>query len=270
LVNLSDSEEIYDLYDTVTDAVRMLLETAKDEEAIWWLEHGITRDILKQPIMTFSYGVTEVGATEQIIDACENHNMRPNWRQALYLAKKVLRAAKTLLKRPAEAMDFMRNLAKYRNEANLPLKWVSPTGLPVSNLYCEPNVRRVEMPLRGTTVAYRVADGYGPKILKRKAADAAPANLVHSMDAAHLIRSANAGVAAGITNVVSVHDCYGTTAPQVTRFQQIIRREMTLMYLCHDPLARLWRQNGAPNDLAIPEAGNLDLFEVQKSEYSFK
>ena len=269
LVNLTDSEEIYDLYDTVTHAVRMLLGAADDEEAIWWLERGITRDILKQPIMTFSYGVTERGATAQIIDACENH-VRPTWRQALYLAKTALRAAQMLLRRPAKAMDFMRALADYCNEANLPLNWGSPTGLPVSNRYYKPNVQRVELLLRGEPVTYRVADGHQSKILKRKAKDSAPANLVHSLDAAHLIRSINAAVAEGITDVVTVHDCYGTTAPQVTRFQQIIRREMTLMYLCYDPLTRLWEQNLAPNSLAIPAPGKLDLFDLQRSEYCFK
>jgi DNA-directed RNA polymerase, mitochondrial len=270
LVNLTDADEIFDLYDTVTNGVNMKLMAADDENAAWWVERGVTRDLLKQPIMTFSYGVTPAGARNQIIDACKNHNACPSWEQAQYLAKTVLDVSKVLLPRPALAMGFVRDLTKRQAERGLSLEWISPTGVPVVNRYHKSKVKPVEMQLRGTTVTYRVADGYEPRILKRDAADAAPANLVHSMDAAHLIRSVNAAAEEGIEDFVTVHDSYGTIAPRVTRFQQVVRRELALMYLGYDALARLWARNGAPDDLTIPEAGGLDPFEVQNSEYSFK
>ena len=270
LVNLTDADEIFDLYDTVTNGVNMKLMAADDENAAWWVERGVTRELLKQPIMTFSYGVTPAGARNQIIDACKNHNACPSWEQAQYLAKTVLDVSKVLLPRPALAMGFVRDLTKRQAERGLSLEWISPTGVPVVNRYHKSKVKPVEMQLRGTTVTYRIADGYEPRILKRDAADAAPANLVHSMDAAHLIRSVNAAAEEGIEDFVTVHDSYGTIAPRVTRFQQVVRRELALMYLGYDALARLWARNGAPDDLTIPEAGGLDPFEVQNSEYSFK
>ena len=105
--------------------------------------------------------------------------------------------------------------------------------------------------------------------LGQKAINAAVANLVHSMEAAHLARSANAAVAEGITNILSIHDCYATDAPSVRRFGLIRRRELALMYASYNALARL-RDINLPgvNSLPLPEPDpDFDILAVGESEY---
>src|SRR5262249_44033782 len=151
-------------------------------------------------------------------------------------------------------------------ERGEPLCWINPTGLPIGNRYYRSNTRTVEMKLRGVRAESRIADGYSSDIKKADACDAAPANFVHSRDAAHLIRSVNGAVSDDITNVVCVHDCFGTTAPQSQRLQQILRRELTLMYvgriihhsdfppsLSHNPLAQLRAWNAGEDYPHPPE-----------------
>jgi len=89
------------------------------------------------------------------------------------------------------------------------------------------------------------------------------------MEAAHLARSANAAVAEGITNILSIHDCYATDAPSVRRFGLIRRRELALMYASYNALARL-RDINLPgvNSLPLPEPDpDFDILAVGESEY---
>lgn len=138
------------------------------------------------------------------------------------------------------------------------------------------------MKVAGVRVEYTVADGWSSDILKDKARSSAPANFVHSRDAAHLIRGVNGAVREGITNVVCVHDCFGTTAARSQRFQLILRRELALTYagaiwpgprrksLSHNPLAQLRTWNAGEDYPPPPEQGTLDPIEVGNAEYPFK
>jgi Autographiviridae RNA polymerase len=276
LVNLTNTEDRYDIYRLVAANVKQRLLAAGDECAKWWLSprgncERLTRTLLKRPVMTFSYGVTKGGVRDQIIEAYKKEhgqNERP-WHVA-YLAKVVIDATKDLLKRPDSVMEFIRGLAGLQAWRNLPLEWVTPSGLPVSNNRCyEPNTKTVEIKSRHRRIEYRVADGRTNKIIAADAADDAAPNFVHSMDAAHLVLAVNAAVAEGITDIAVIHDCYAALAPQVQRFQQIIRTQMAMMYHFFDVLGRLRDGCGPLIGHTLPETGKLDLFEIQNAEYAF-
>jgi DNA-directed RNA polymerase len=146
------------------------------------------------------------------------------------------------------------------------MEFTSPTGFPAGNRYNKSKTRRVELKFVGETAT--VAHAYTDEIKKDKALDSAAANLVHSLDAAHLIRVVNAAAQEGIVNVCTVHDCYGSLAPDVQLFQQIVRRELGLLHRCHDALARLHMQN--PGSPPPPKPGTLDLLTVCEQEYVTK
>jgi Autographiviridae RNA polymerase len=286
-------DAVYDLYSTVEERVRERLAESDDVEAQWWLDHDrpgtnslrLSRTLIKRPVMTFSYGVTENGAKDQIIDEYKRQHCWEDGlsQKARYLARLILRVAREELPRPAEAMEYIRGLAGHCSKRGEPLRWISPTGLPIGNRYYRPHTKTVEMKIRGVRVEYRVACGWSSDILKGKARNSAAANFVHSRDAAHLVRSVNAAVREGITNVVCVHDCFGTTAPRMERFREIINRELTLMYvgrmvhapglppsLGHNPLAQLRAWNAGEDYPPPPQQGTLDPIEVGNAKYTFK
>jgi hypothetical protein len=287
-----DEDAVYDLYSTVEEGVREQLAGSDDVEAQWWLDHDrpgtnsprLSRALIKQPVMTFSYGVTESGAKDQIVDAYKKQHCWDDGlsQKARYLARLILRVAREVLPRPAAAMEYMQELAGHCTKQGKPLRWTTPTGLPIGNRYYKPNTSTVEMKIRGVRVEYRVADGWSSEIIKSKARNAAAANFVHSRDAALLIRSVNAAVRDGISNVVCVHDCFGTTAPRMERFREIINRELMLMYtaplfpdpnhpsLSHNPLAQLRACNADEDYPPPPEQGTLDPIEVGRAKYTFK
>jgi DNA-directed RNA polymerase len=272
-VNLINLSERYDIYGVVFANVKARLQATDDKLAAWWLSPGrLFRGLFKAPVMTFSYGVTAEGVRKQIIDAYKKEFglHEPHFWHVNYLANLITKATKEELRRPHIVMEFIRKLAELQGQKNLPLKWVTPSGLPVSNNRCyEPNTKRVELKLKGRRVRYSVADGRKDEINVADAINDAPPNFVHSMDAAHLVLSVNAVVEEGITDIAVIHDCYAALAPQVQRFQQIIRRELALMY--HIDVLRRLRDgcDGASVSEQLPEKGNLDLLEIQTAEYPF-
>jgi integrase len=72
----------------------------------------------------------------------------------------------------------------------------------------------------------------------RKSKNAAAANVIHSLDAAHLMRTGIACRAAGI-DIMGIHDCYVGLAPPAERLNGIIRQELIRMYDGRDYLTEI-------------------------------
>ena len=87
------------------------------------------------------------------------------------------------------------------------------------------------------------------------------------MDASHLCRVVNAATDAheSINDILVVHDSFACHAPHAVRLNQLIRRELGLMYQAHDPIERLCANN--PGDLKPPPLGSLDPLDVQNAEW---
>ena len=156
-------------------------------------------------------------------------------------------------------MKYIRALAQHCIDSGRFLTWTSPTGFPIENSYCEEhdvitvNLKRGEVRIRHDILP----DGCTDKVKLPKALDSAAPNFIHSLDAAHLVRTVNAAVAEGITDILTVHDSFYCLAPQATRFRDIILEQLAELYR-DDPLAELRRRNvGDPDILPLPEYGLL-------------
>jgi DNA-directed RNA polymerase len=256
-----------DVYATLIARAIELIEADHCDHADWWrerfklLEPEQQRKLLKQPIMTFAYSVTPGGATLQI--AKKYGSFRQNAKPANggfgYLARKVLEACELELRGPKRAMDYICELAKYRTEQDRFLEWTSPSGFPVSNRYQLPNIVTVNCMRGDIRVAqHKIADGATDEINKEKVVAAAAPNFVHSLDAAHLTKVVNAAVSEGISDLLTVHDCFYCLAPHADRFHKIITDELTNLYDNNDPLADLRSRNVSdPDILPVPPKGTL-------------
>jgi DNA-directed RNA polymerase len=273
LVNLnSRDDDIRDVYGAVARRIVFNMTNEPDPLADRWQWHGIEvlRKILKRPIMTTPYGVTPRGMRDQVFEVFRElypkSNDCPTLEEVAFLVEHIKRAAREMLRGPMKAMDYMRSVATSCNARGAFMEFTSPTGFPAGNRYNKSKTRRVELKFVGETAT--VAHAYTHEIKKDKALDSAAANLVHSLDAAHLIRVVNAAAQEGIVNVCTVHDCYGSLAPDVKPFQQIVRRELGLLHRCHDALVRLHIQH--PGSPPPPKPGTLDPLTVCGQEYVTK
>lgn len=311
-VNLTDNEKPADVYQLVADIARARIEADLESDELFGkddgarpikklaalaLAYGVDRKLVKRNVMTFAYSSKEFGMSEQHFeDTMEPLELKLlkgdisehpfgdeeiEWRIASrYLAKRTLEAIKTVVSLPADAMAFMQSLAKALAHEGKPLRWVTPAGLPCINRYHERTTERVNLWLNDkgvkSNIRMTVATGYEKPIAKDKAAAGISPNLVHSMDAAHLLLTVVASVNEGITDIATVHDSFGCLPSRATRFNQIIREVFLRMYTDHDVLAELLASARADLTPAnheklpeLPEKGALNLTEIINAKYAF-
>jgi len=186
---------------------------------------------------------------------------------AIFLARAVRLACQDILPGPTRIMKYIRKLAlhRYHEGEDKFLEWISPTGFPFVNMYHKPKFVMLDL-TGGVRSRYKVADGASPTRRKGKMLNAASPNFIHSLDAAHLIRTVLTANREGIHDILTVHDSYSCLAPFARPFGLIIRREMAMLHAI-DPLRALSKANGDP--LPLPQRGNIDPLSAQSTEYSF-
>jgi DNA-directed RNA polymerase len=269
-VNLGDSDTRQDIYQDITNKVIKQLEAIRDtnECAAWWLaDSRVKRALIKRPASTFGYSATVDGMSKQIIEAYRNmRNGAEPWRKhAVLLAKIVMDVSKRTMPKCEKVMKLIRGLAKDCFDKGLPLEWRSPSGFPVSSADYEPNIVEVKSLLRGERVRYRVGSGYKEELKKRGCLDAAAPNFVHSMDAAHMVATINDLVGLGITDVLGIHDCWGSLAPDALDILGRVRHQFELLYRHPNWLRVLCGY--AESNVTLPDRGSLDWFAPKINDH---
>ena len=229
-----DTMPVQDVYEIV--AAHAKADLFVDPDARCWRNTDL-RAQLKQPIMTLPYGVTKAGMLGQIKDKCEEWKITAPYKAMARLRDHIWEAAEKKLPGAMKTRDFIQGRARHHLDRGTFMQWVTPTGFPVANRYRESKLFRVRLPFYGS--ALTIADGYSDKPKKGKVLDSAVANVTHSMDSSHLALSVNAAVQSGITNVMVIHDCFGTTAPDVRDWADYRRAVLAKMYRDYNPLAQL-------------------------------
>ena len=91
----------------------------------------------------------------------------------------------------------------------------------------------------------------------KKHASGIAANLVHSMDAAHLMATVNRLVRDGITDFTFVHDAYGTHAADMPVLSRCLRETFVEQYsqnvlerLC-ETIREQWTEYGEPTEVEL-------------------
>ena len=264
LINYPDGRR-GDVYMDVIERAKSMIQSDKSEWADWWLKNlpidkKELRKLLKAPVFTSGYGVTDYGVVGQLRDKMD---VDVPWHAGTYMADKLEDASEELLPGIKEIKDYIRKLAACCAEYDEPLRWMSPSGFPVINSYHKPINDSVEFLGRELTFAFDWKD----ELSKDDAIAGSAPNFVHSMEAAHLTRVANAASEEGI-DLITVHDSYSGLAPSMRRLSQIVSSQMALMYKT-DSLGRLRAQN-LSSSRALPEPpefGDLDPLEIQYQEY---
>jgi DNA-directed RNA polymerase len=285
LVNLLDTDRPLDIYSVVTQDVIKLLQNedsrllSHDKDNAWrfgWWRERLDelndrqrRKLFKTPTMTFPYASTVSGMADKIVETYfDLFDVTASAEAAMFLAMAVRLACRERLRGPTEIMKYVRQLALYRYKQEKFLEWRSPTGFPCANIYQEPNVIDIDLGYGGVRSRYTVADGSLPEMRRDKMLNAASPNFVHSLDAAHLMRTVLAANSEGIRDILTVHDSMACLAPHAQRFGQIKRREFATLYAVGDPLRALRDANVSdPKLYPLPPRGNLDPLGVQRAEY---
>jgi DNA-directed RNA polymerase, mitochondrial len=280
-VNLTPNDEQDDFYARLAQRV---WDDAPDLRHL--MEGPDDRDMMKKPGMSYFYGSRPGGftkddagrwhvhgMTKQIIEVFKQRK-KNDYAVAKQLARAIYKAIEDMAPRAKKARNFLRRIAWLYAKENKPLRWNTAYGMPVINRYHRPIMERVPVKLNGRRKRFDFVVGDEKGIWHSKAANAAPANFVHSTDACHLQMVARFAANVGI-EIVCVHDCFGTVAPDAALLNYIIRTGFEYLHSAHDLLS--WVLESAKRDLPpgtklpkLPERGTLDLKRLRGSYHMFK
>jgi DNA-directed RNA polymerase, mitochondrial len=285
-VNLLPSRQPQDVYNIVREAVeRQVLADAEagDEVAPLW-QGRVTRKLVKRPVMTRPYGSGQYGMREQIEEEVKNSDdtnpspMFPDvgvlFKATSYLAGVTFRAINETIVASKACMDWLQETARVAAKAGLPIHWHTPAGFPARQAYYEREERRVVTTLGTKRVRLTVFDSK-PTLSRRLQAQGIAPNFVHSMDAAHMMRTITMCREQGVTAFSMVHDSYGTHAGDMETMNTLLRQSFIDQYNT-DVLAEFREElaEQLPVELAdqlppVPAKGQLDLSQVAAADYFF-
>ncbi|KAG9125065.1 DNA-directed RNA polymerase [Ceratobasidium sp. 392] len=244
-VNLEEGERPADVYSHVARMVDKVVdaEAAQGDAHAMLVQGKITRKVVKQTVMTTVYGVTFIGARDQIerqLRDVAGISREEAWSVATYLAKRVLGCIGDLFHGASQIQHWLslsaRLIAKSIPDDRMPavekinvrdiaqermtsVIWTTALGLPIVQPYRKPKKKQIMTALQSVFIS---DPNLPTQVDPMKQSAAFPPNFVHSLDATHMMLTALECRASAIT-FASVHDSYWTHASTVNEMSAIIR-----------------------------------------------
>jgi DNA-directed RNA polymerase len=306
-VNLVPGELPRDIYGQVAELTVKKLEELvvtgesntirQTAEGLLAVKNGINRSLTKPPVMTKTYGSTQIRCLQTTSDYFvelqekENKQARAEKREPVKVhgfagmnedgismrdaeklcSKTIWEALKETVTAANDGMKFIQQVAGKMAKAGSHLEWETPTGFIVEQKELEYKSRRIKTQLLGNT-RFTIAEETRNINVNKMKTSSAP-NFVHSMDSSHLVLATNAFLDAGFTGIAIIHDDFGTHACDTPKLRDLLRQTFVDMYEENDVLADFLDYNEAlllqELGVEVPEAGSLNLKDVLASPYAF-
>ncbi|KAM0987014.1 hypothetical protein ACFX2G_011379 [Malus domestica] len=277
-VNLVGGEKPADVYSGIAARVLDIMRSDAEKDPATnpnalharLLVNQVDRKLVKQTVMTSVYGVTYVGARDQIKRRLkERGNIADDsalFAAACYAARTTLTALGEMFEAARSIMSWLGECAKVIASENHPVRWTTPLGLPVVQPYRQLGRHLIKTSLQVLTLQ-RETD----KVMVKRQRTAFPPNFVHSLDGSHMMMTAVACKKAGL-NFAGVHDSYWTHACDVDEMNRILREKFVELYeapILENLLESF--QESFPNLTfpPLPDRGDFDLRDVLESPYFF-
>ncbi|CAO2825253.1 unnamed protein product [Amaranthus hypochondriacus] len=277
-VNLVAGEKPADVYSGIAARVLAIMQADADKDPTVFpdavlarqLVTQVDRKLVKQTVMTSVYGVTYVGAREQIKRRLKERAAFSDdaelYGAACYTAKITLTALGEMFQAARSIMSWLGECAKIIASENQPVRWTTPLGLPVVQPYCKKGRHLIRTSLQILTLERETE-----KIMIKRQRTAFPPNFVHSLDGSHMMMTAVACKKAGL-NFAGVHDSYWTHACNVDQMNRILREKFVELYeqpILENLLESFQQSFPTLSFPPLPERGDFDLKEVLDSPYFF-
>ncbi|KAK3288981.1 hypothetical protein CYMTET_3562, partial [Cymbomonas tetramitiformis] len=282
-VNLLPGDKPADVYTGVADMVRKRVaadaegltgKSPKEVEYARTLLPHVDRKLVKQTVMTSVYGVTFVGARQQIQNRLKERGAIPDeslrYMVACYGARSTLQGLNDMFGNARQVMEWLAETANIVAATGDTVRWRTPLGLPVVQPYQKRGKKTVRTLMQNFIITYD--DGEHPSV-KQKQKSAFPPNYIHSLDSTHMMKTAIDCHAVGLS-FAGVHDSFWTHAGTTPEMNRILREKFIEV---HDaPLLDMLKE-GLEKDYPNlkggfadpPSLGTLDLQRVVDSAYFF-
>jgi DNA-directed RNA polymerase len=250
--------------------VKTVLSKAPDVDevsVVFW--HGLTnkksrRKVVKRNVMTLPYGVSRYGMINQQVEDSNKHNIA----EIRDLARlHAVFMGRTLYTHSgiAGAMSLLSTLKTASLNYEF-LSWTAPfTRFPVQQKYKKFKVRPVTIVYDGVEMQIKVPfrELASPDPIKQ-AMGVSP-NVIHSLDAAHLMMVSHHCFKRGVI-VTTIHDCFAAHLVDMPLVFEACRAEFVRLYK-RNPLWDILTALGIAHNLV--EEGPFDVEEVLNAEFCF-
>lgn len=286
-VGLVPQEKPCDIYTGVSTAANELMALDAAEGSAMGAKWAgkMTRALSKHNVMTTPYGATKRGMCQQIESVFQKMKDEASERGEVleatadlkdcqYLADTNYRAIGKVVVAAHLAMDWLRDAAKVAASDSLPVRWVTPSGLLVLQDYRAMLGKRLDFMVSGKRVQMMLKEE-GDKLDGRKQSAGISPNFIHSLDAAHMMRTVIYCKERGVQHFAMIHDSYGAHAGLADTLRFCLRRAFVDQYSgdvledFRNQLAGQLTPELAAKLPPLPPSGTLDLEGVMHSEYFF-
>ncbi len=229
-----------DIYGRVAEVLGPLVArdaAAGDARAATWAGL-IGRGTVKRGVMTTPYGVTPGGLRRQLVAYLEGQvpgRSTDPWDDAGYLAGALEECIGAIVTKAPEVMAWLRDVATALVDTHKAgVAWTTPSGFPLIVAHYREDEERVtwtETDTKRTRELGLRRVKPGPPVLdRRKQRSTIAPNVVHALDAAHLMLTVRRLHAEGLRHFAVIHDSYGVHARDVPRLRRALREEFVGMY----------------------------------------
>ena len=167
-------------------------------------------------------------------------------------------------------MAWLRDIARTASKEGKGLSWTTPVGFPVNQFYKKTEMKRINTTFQTLSIQRK----FHPRINKidgRKQVSAVSPNLVHSMDASHMMSTVNRCLDIGVKDFSMVHDSFAVHLGHVQTLSEQLRLTFIEQYK-GDFAGSLHQQLEETLQMKLPEVpprGHLDITRVMESDYFF-
>jgi len=255
LIPQSDNQPVEDIYSEIIKPINLALNNYGKEnlDYINLSLIKLNRKILKLSIMTKVYNVTNYGMAEQIRNHLKVETndilLKENKKKTkLYLAPgidggfilinnaDIIKIAQiineevfTLFPSLNYIYHYFIDISKLMIKLNIPLSWITPAGMKITQHYLKTKKSSIAIRFAGK-IKKMVLKEWTDKMDTSKQTLAIIPNIIHSLDANHLINLLNKVSDLLFYPVITVHDCFGTHPNKMGELEHMVKKEFILLY----------------------------------------
>jgi len=312
LIPQTIEDKVGDIYSELVGPINKAINSFGENN----LEHSefkkikMSRKHLKLPIMTKVYNISVIGIADQLrnsFDKITNKNKITYFLVPTYLENEFTKLSSREIYILAEIINnqifkslpslegvynYIKAIVKFCLICSIPLTWFTPSGLKITQFYAVSIQNKVSISFKNKTKSVILRE-FTDKMDTRKQVNSIIPNIIHSLDASHLMNIINIGLTnVKFPDILTVHDCFGSHPNNIDKLKSLVVSEFVKLYSNEDFLKKLNErilQNLIDNNCKIfkdsagkdyilqkrtkiyipelPPKGDLDLSKILLSQY---
>lgn len=239
-------EKLNEIQSNSSGSVGILHNSIPDSSvAKRWLALGINRKLTKRPVMVLPYGGTMISCREYIGEyLIDKYSQQFIWEHfqvgdsptdciykvSVWLSKYLWESIQETLKAASVGMDYLRKLARVITSQGHYMEWLTPVGLLVRQAYQARKKKELKTELYGSIIKTWINVDQDATLDNQRQVNGICPNFIHSLDAACLMLYLVKCKEQGIDCFMTVHDCYGTLAPNTDMSAKLLREAFVEIY----------------------------------------